>query len=533
MRYILFSLLLSSLFLSAQEAGFDWATKFGNTELTGNSSQVCPLSGGESLVSGEFQGEATFGQQSFVSQGEKDIFLLKMSGKNVIWAKHFGGIYDDHIKDMTVDAEQNIYLILTFSTSIDIFGTIINSKGGQDGVLVKLSSGGDLLWIRQLGGASTDFLNTVLVNHNDEVLVSGKFYNSITIVDTELTSVGTGDFFIAVFAPGGDLLHIEQGGGDFTDDVLAMDVDADDNLLISGYFYGNIYLGGNEFSTEDPTGVFVAKYNNEYELQWMRMVAGPKLYNEIYVAAGYQGRVLVAGNFKGDIDFGNGHTLSTGEFDPQIYYASYSPSGNVLWAFQGGGDSSDEVSGIDSDANGNLYMRGFYLSSTIYFAPLSLDYHLCCGDAESFVAKIRSDGIAQWIKSEQGSAARLTDIYCREDGLLLTGGIFNGELVLDDITLNESNVYANYVTPLSFETSVGIKDKNNYAGDIYFAQNKLFLGFKTEGQLEIFNVLGELCARHYIPEGTTSLTLKDLKRGVYFVRYSTAGREIKSKIYIP
>ncbi len=533
MRNLLFSLLLLPLLLSGQEAHFDWATKFGNTELVGNSTQVCPLTDDESLVSGEFKEEATFGGQSFTSQGEKDIFLLKMANKNIIWAKHFGGIHDDHIKDMTVDAAQNIYLILTFTTSIDIFGTNLISHGGQDGALVKLSPAGELLWVRQLGGGSTDFLNTVLVNHNNEVLVSGKFYNSIFIEDTELVSVGTGDFFIAAYDANGGLLHIEQGGGDFTDDILSMDVDAEDNLLISGYFYGNIFLDGNEFSTDDPTGVFVAKYDSGYELQWMRMVSGPKLYNEIYVASGYEGRVLVAGNFKGDIDFGGGFSLSTGEFDPQIYYACYSPSGNVLWAYSGGGDASDEVAAIDSDNHGNLYMRGFYLSSTIYFAPLSYEYHLCCGDAESFVLKIRSDGIAQWIKSEQGSGARMTDMFCQQDGLLLTGGIFNGELTLDDISLNESDVFANYVTPLVFSPTVGIREQTEEPIHFFIAENRLSLQAENEGQLSIYNLLGELCLQQYLRKGINEIKLTALKKGVYLARLSSAGKVQEVKVYIP
>ena len=375
-QFISYLLLLHSILLSGQ-GNFDWAQKFGNSQLVGNSTQVCNMTNGKVLVSGEFMDNATFGTQTYTSAGEKDIFLVKMQGSTIEWSTHFGGVNDEHIQDMDFDSQHNIYLLVTFTTSIDIFGTTITSNGGQDGVLIKLSPAGELQWVKQLGGPSTDYANDIVVNHNDEILTSGKFYGSTFIDGTEITSVGSGDFYFATFASSGELLHIEQGGGSSVDDIIEIDIDADNNVLISGYFYGDITFDGVEYTTDFPTGIYIAKYNADYDFQWVRFIEGMKILNQVFVAAGAEGRVLVAGNFKGDIDFGDGYTLSTGEFDPEIYYATYSANGNVIWAKSGGGNASDEVSGIESDDNGNLYLMGFFLSGMLHFDPMDLNYTLC------------------------------------------------------------------------------------------------------------------------------------------------------------
>ncbi len=377
-KIIIASLLISSFFwLHSQSAAFTMGEFFGNTQLSANTTKVFSLGTNQNLVAGEFIDQANFGSETYSSAGERDIFLLKMEGSNILWSKQFGGMNDEVLHGMDVDSQGNIYMSLTFSEDINIFGNVFESFGGQDGILVKLSSTGEYLWAKQFGNESTDYLNTVTVNHNDEVIVTGKFYNSIIIEGTELISVGSSDFFMVEYDNNGVLQYVEQGGGSSSDEITGIDVDESNNIFITGYFYGDVIFDGETITSDSPTGIYLTKYDADCNFLWAKLIEGQKTLNQIFPASSNDGNVFVAGNFKGEVDFGNGFTVSTGEFDIDIYYAKYDTNGNILFADSGGGTSSEAVVAVDSDEHGNFYLIGQYLSPTVQFADLSLDYSLC------------------------------------------------------------------------------------------------------------------------------------------------------------
>jgi hypothetical protein len=75
------------------------------------------------------------------------------------------------------------------------------------------------------------------------------------------------------------------------------------------------------------------------------------------VASDLTGNVLVTGYFQGQLDFGNGPLVSEGGKD--IFIAKLSPSGEALWS-QSGGDFTLEQTGssIATDEAGNVVAAG-------------------------------------------------------------------------------------------------------------------------------------------------------------------------------
>jgi len=111
------------------------------------------------------------------------------------------------------------------------------------------------------------------------------------------------------------------------------------------------------------------------------------------------GNIYVAGAFSsGSITFGSNTFNNYGQDD--IFVVKYDPSGNVLWARHAGGSSVDDANGITTDLNGNVYVTGYFLSSTITFGSTTLTN---AGSSDLFVVKYDSSGNILWAKNTGGS----------------------------------------------------------------------------------------------------------------------------------
>ena len=103
-------------------------------------------------------------------------------------------------------------------------------------------------------------------------------------------------------------------------------VDASDNIIVSGELSEPMDLGGGPV----PQGSFLAKYDPAGTALWSRSFQlwvnpwppTPLLgVNQLVIAP--QDRIAIAGNFRGNIDFGTGPLFAAGERD--VFVATYAP----------------------------------------------------------------------------------------------------------------------------------------------------------------------------------------------------------------
>ncbi|MCX7959553.1 MAG: hypothetical protein N3B13_10955, partial [Deltaproteobacteria bacterium] len=107
---------------------------------------------GDIIITGYFEKDINFGGGALSSTGEKDIFLAKLNNNfDFIWAKGYGSTESDEGTALTVDKELNIILGGRFQNSMVIDGNTLVSKGGDDIFLAKFSNNGKLLWTKAFG----------------------------------------------------------------------------------------------------------------------------------------------------------------------------------------------------------------------------------------------------------------------------------------------------------------------------------------------------------------------------------------------
>jgi len=132
-------------------------------------------------------------------------------------------------------------------------------------------------------------------------------------------------------------------------------------LYLFGVFSNSITIGTVTLTTSAPYTGFIAKLDSTGHAIWLKKIDG-----SLWTTGAIQGtkNIYVAGTFNTPtISIGSATLINasaTGLTD--VFLAKYDTAGNPIWAKSFGGDSSDNISGVSTDFNGNVYIAGAYTS---------------------------------------------------------------------------------------------------------------------------------------------------------------------------
>jgi len=202
------------------------------------------------IVVGEYYGTVDFDPSTSVnnitSNGWLDSYILKLDyNGNFIWAKSFGGPYQDLSFHVQIDALNNIYVGGIYDDAVDFDpGTgsaIITSHGNEDIFISKLDQSGNYQWTKTFGGTSTfDRIYGLKIDQNSNLTFAGTFSNSVDFDPGINTLIFTPidfnrDGYIAQLNSNGDLNWAYSIGGAGTDLINAIAIDSIGNIYSNGY----------------------------------------------------------------------------------------------------------------------------------------------------------------------------------------------------------------------------------------------------------------------------------------------------------
>ncbi len=160
---------------------------------------------GSIFATGEFSGIATFGNTTLTSQGEIDVFVAKISSDGAWqWATSAGGTLVDRGYDLAVDSTRNTYVTGEFDGDATFGNTTLTSQGASDVFVSKLSANGSWLWAVSAGGDDGDYGYGIAIDANRNAYITGGFLGSSAFGNTTLTSQGGIDVFVATLTGSGN-----------------------------------------------------------------------------------------------------------------------------------------------------------------------------------------------------------------------------------------------------------------------------------------------------------------------------------------
>ena len=240
----------------------------------------------------------------------------------------------------------------------------LTNMGGYDLFLFSYDPSGNAIWADRYGSSGGDFGYRLGIDNQNNLLVGGWFdSDTLEIGSTDLVNAGGQDAFVARFNTSGTPSWARQSTGLDDENILGLDVDKQNGrVFTTGRYKGTGVFGGNNFSNAGDTDMFLVVYDSSGNVLWYES-EGTAAYDDgrsVSVLNG--GEVVVAGTFQGDtLSFGGIWVENGGATD--IFLAKFDQLGNLDYLKGVGGVGLENDAYVSTDTSGHAYLLGVYSSS--------------------------------------------------------------------------------------------------------------------------------------------------------------------------
>ena len=216
----------------------------GNALVAGtfySSMRLDPSDAGRRLLSSNFNGAA---------------YVIQLTNTGQLsWARHFGGTSGSYSSSATglalaVDSQRNVLLGGYFKGTAGFDSAVsaltFASNGNTDGVLMKWTPTGSLVWADRFGSVGYDRVSALAVTNGDRIVAAGEFEFTVDFdVGSNLetkTSAGGEDSFVLGLAADGSYRWVQQFGGLTAATYAAsMAVRAGQDVILAGVYVNDVY----------------------------------------------------------------------------------------------------------------------------------------------------------------------------------------------------------------------------------------------------------------------------------------------------
>jgi hypothetical protein len=398
---------------------------------------------------------ATTGAHQTVLGGGSDGFIAKYTAAGIlVWCTYYGGTSNDALNALKVDAEQNIIVVgqSRSTAGIATSGTHSSSIGGsEDGILAKFSPSGSIIWGTYFGGLLTENFWSVNIDPFGDIIVAGNSNSeelTFSYPNTHhSTNAGANDGLLVKFSTAGLVKWASFYGGSKAEIIYGVTTD----------LIGNIYISG---STSSDTGIatpgsykpsqsvantsdgFMAKFNTLGILKYGTYYGdiGSETFYDIEVD--FESNIVLSGqtNSATGIATLGAYDITLGSNGIQDgFVLKMDTAGAVLWSTYYGGESTDQIFRLGTDAIGNIYALGF-TNSTSDIASVGAFQPAIAGSIDGLMVVFNKSGARQMGTYFGGES---TD-YLRAIAINKLGNLF-----LCGYTLSATGI----VTPNGYDTS--------------------------------------------------------------------------------
>jgi hypothetical protein len=337
------------VFVSRYSPGGDrmWTTHIGGPNADVSFASAASEVGGVYVVG--------YTQNSLSGQGygggSADAFITKVSASGEIeWTQQTIDSGNQYYFDVTQGYDNSIYAAGMMAYS-NLNGE--SAVGGEDAILLKYSSSGQLQWTRILGSVGNERANGVATSADGNIYITGTSYNGSSL-DGQ-SSIGAEDAFIAKYSPDGSKIWTRLLGSTGREEANDITTDSNGFIYIVGFTDRGTFLGG-QASAGNSDG-FITKYSPDGEMIWTRLVGSSAGENAYSVAYKNDGTLFVAGVTSGNL---NGESNSGGV---DGFIARYDTEGNLLSTTLIGSSDSDSIRSIAVGTNETVLAGGLTNSS--------------------------------------------------------------------------------------------------------------------------------------------------------------------------
>lgn len=351
------------------------------------------------LITGGYSGASIdFGGGPMIGHSSNDIYLARFDKNGMhLWSKHYGDSSDQLAYSVSLDKTGNIFLAGDFGGTIDFgngIGLTVNAFGYTAGFIAKLDSSGKHIFSDSFE-VDTVMMGTgvsrtkAIAETNGNVTVLGRFRGTLTVgAGGTVTSKGSAyDYFYLRYDPTGKLLAAKRFGsqGDNWEPMAA--TGADGSVYITGKMLGTTLdladFGGGSITGAGGGDIFLIKLNADGTFAKAKVFGDAMDQAATGLAVDPFGYVLLSGNYKGEVDFGNG-SLGTAA-NAAFYVAKLRPDFAPIWAKAFFSNQAQSSIRVGTDPMTNVLLTGSFAGNLLIVSGMSMT---SAGSNDIFAAKL-------------------------------------------------------------------------------------------------------------------------------------------------
>lgn len=208
-------------------------------------------------------------------------------------------------------------------------------------------------------------------------------------------------------------------------------------LIATGFFTDIVDFDPgpeNEYVDPGTTGTFITKVDASGNFMWVKCLLGDGVVVGNSIVTDGDNNIYVAGYFQNTVDFNpNGAVYNmTSEGLNDGFIVKLSENGGFIWAKQIGGTDNDAVNEIVLDADGQIYMTGYFRDTADLETGPGITNFISHGEWDSHFSKLDANGNTIWVKAIGGLAEDImTSIAVAPTGNIYISGYFRAATDFD------------------------------------------------------------------------------------------------------
>jgi hypothetical protein len=282
---------------------------------------------------------------TFLTENGGSHLIFTNADGDVLWSNYTSGLI---IKDICVDASDNVYFSGHFTGTISIQGYSYISNGSTDAIIGRFKGNGQLQQIKTFGTISAEYANSLALDNNYDILVTGAFVKPQTVGTVSLT--GNNSTFNTYLIRFDKNLVALNGIETISHDGCSgtkVAVDQNNSIYLLGTSIYTLSIGTQTtYISED--GYYLSKLNFNLIPVWLNAICTHYMYGTFLPSVDF--------DINGNIIL-NHQTGGGGGSDYHLQIQKYTTNGNYLW----GRDINMTAPGfLSMDNTDNIWVAGRY-----------------------------------------------------------------------------------------------------------------------------------------------------------------------------